>query len=128
MAAQIEMPITQQMDRKPDSFLAIIDKAVSEGAQADVIGKMLDHYERWQKMQAKAAFDAAMQNLRTVMPKIVKKRTAKVQTKGGGEYTYPFANLEDCCETLDPHLLANGFSYCWNSPQGSEKVCSLPAP
>lgn len=121
MATQTEFPIVEQMDRKPDSFMALIDKAVAQNVSADVLGKMLDHYERWQKMQAKQAFDTAMQNLRAVMPKIVKKRTAKVATKSGGEYTYPFANLEDCCETLDPHLLANGFSYTWNSPQGSEK-------
>lgn len=121
MATQTELPITNQMERRPDSFMALIDKAVEQNVSADVLGKMLDHYERWQKMQAKQAFDTAMQNLRSVMPKIVKKRVAKVPTKGGGEFTYPFANLEDCCETLDPHLLANGFSYSWNSPSGSEK-------
>lgn len=122
-------PVASQLPVKQDDFMALIDKAIDQGANADVVGKMLDHYERWQKMQAKAAFDTAMQNLRSVMPKIVKKRTAKVATKSGGEYTYPFANLEDCCETLDPHLLANGFSYTWNSPQGSEKglfvTCTL---
>lgn len=121
MATQIDLPVAGQMLRRPDAFMELIDKALTQGANADVVGKMLDHYERWQKMQAKQAFDTAMQNLRAVMPKIVKKRTAKVATKSGGEYTYPFANLEDCCETLDPHLLANGFSYTWDSPQGSEK-------
>lgn len=137
MAAQPEIiekqlplePVASQLPVKQDAFMVLIDKAIDQGANADVVGKMLDHYERWQKMQAKAAFDAAMQNLRSVMPKIVKKRTARVATKTGGEYTYPFANLEDCCETLDPHLLANGFSYTWNSPQGSEKglfvTCTL---
>jgi hypothetical protein len=121
MATQFDLPIAGQMLVKQDAFMQLIDKALTEGANADVVGKMLDHYERWQKMQAKQAFDTAMQNLRSVMPKIVKRRLAKVPTKGGGEFTYPFANLEDCCETLDPHLLANGFSYSWNSPQGSEK-------
>ena len=133
MGTQLEQldlqPVAAQMPVRQDAFLEIISNAVKDGAQADVVGKMLDHYERFQKMQAKQAFDTAMQNLRSVMPKIVKKRTAKVQTKSGAEYTYPFANLEDCCETLDPHLLAHGFSYSWNSPQGSDKglfvTCTL---
>lgn len=129
MATQYELPVAKEMQVKPDAFMVLIDKAVNGGADADVVGKMLDHWERWQKLVAKKAFDDAMQNLRSVMPKIVKKRLAKVQTKTGGEYTYPFANLEDCCETLDPHLLAHGFSYTWNSPQGSEKgifvTCTL---
>ena len=40
MAAQIEMPIVEQMDRKPDSFMVLVDKL--KGMPPESMGIVLD--------------------------------------------------------------------------------------
>lgn len=51
-----------------------------------------------------AAFCAAQAQ----MPDIAKSRTAKVDTKAGGNYTYKYADLSDLLEAVRPLLAANG--------------------
>lgn len=51
-----------------------------------------------------AAFCAAQAQ----MPDIAKSRTAKVDTKAGGSYTYKYADLSDLLEAVRPLLAANG--------------------
>lgn len=103
-------PIASELPVKQDAFMVLIDQAVKGGAQADVVGKMLDHYERFQKMQAKKAFDEAMQNFKNSVPAVVKNRIADM-----GKFKIPYADIEGVCDTIEPHMIANGFDKRWTT-------------
>src|SRR5215469_6540358 len=102
MAAQIELPSAVEMAKKPDTFMVLIDKAIQQGLAADALGKLLDHYERWQRLEAKKAYDEAMQMFKASAPDILKKQKATVQAREGKQgYSYRYADLDNCCEVLD---------------------------
>lgn len=115
---QLELePVASQLPVKQDDFLAVIQQAVTSGAQAEVVGKMLDHYERWQKMQAKKAFDDAMANFKRSVPEVVKNRIADM-----GKYKVPYADIEGICDTVEPAMMANGFDKRWTTEPSDKGI------
>jgi len=116
MAAQIEMPIVEQMDRKPDSFMVLVDKL--KGMPPESMGIVLDSYERFLKIQAKQAYDVAMAELKKNIPQIVKNKLADMN----GKYSYKYATLEDICDKLDPVLVGHGFGYRWTTHPSEKGV------
>lgn len=114
MATQIDMPLVEQMERKPDSFMALVDKL--KGMPPEAIGSVLDAYERFLKIQAKQAYDEAMQQFKANMPTLIRNKTAIITGKDGKQgYSYKYVTLDNGCELLDPVLLAHGFTYRWTS-------------
>lgn len=114
MSAQMEMPIVEQMDKKPDSFLVLVDKL--KNMPPESIGAVLDSYERFLKIQAKQAYDEAMQQFKANIPELVRNKTATIQGKDGKQgYSYKYITLDNACDQLDPVLLAHGFTYRWTS-------------
>ena len=63
------------------------------------------------------------------MPADQEGEPANVATKGGGSYSYTYADLPEIQTTVDPYLAKNGFSYSWDSEadaKGLMKVtCTL---
>lgn len=117
MAAQIELPVAKDMEKKPDSsFMALVDKL--HGMPPEAIGSVLDSYERFLKIQAKQAFDVAMGELKRNIPQIVKNKLADMN----GKYSYKYATLEDICDKLDPCLTAHGFGYRWTTHPSDKGV------
>lgn len=117
MAAQIELPVVKDMEKKPDSsFMALVDKL--HGMPPEAIGSVLDSYERFLKIQAKQAFDVAMGELKRNIPQIVKNKLADMN----GKYSYKYATLEDICDKLDPCLTAHGFGYRWTTHPSDKGV------
>lgn len=111
-------PVASQLPVKADGFMELISQAVTQGADADVVGKMLDHYERWQKMQAKKSFDEAMLNFKQSIPKIVKDQLADMN----GKYSYYYADIEQVCDKLEPGMTANGFDKRWTTETSDKGI------
>jgi hypothetical protein len=116
MPTQFDLPIAGEMEQKPDAFMVLVDKL--KGMPPESIGAVLDSYERFLKIQAKQAFDAAMGGLKKNIPQIVKNRLADMN----GKYTYKYATLEDICDKLDPALTSHGFGYRWTTHPSDKGV------
>lgn len=57
---------------------------------------------------AKVAWIVAFTEAQKAMPEIVKRQTASIPTKTGGNYSYSYADLPDVLATVKPVLLENG--------------------
>lgn len=121
--AQIDLPGIPAPEPKQDAFMVLVDRVSQYGP--DVLGKALDAFERFQKMQAKTAFEEAMATLKRNMPAIIKSKLADMN----GKYQYHYAELAaDVCAKLDPVLEAHGFRYSWTTrpnDKGVTVVCVL---
>lgn len=118
---QVELPGIPAPE-KQDAFMVLVDRVSQHGP--DVLGKALDAFERFHKMQAKTAFEEAMALLKKAIPSIVKNKTADMN----GKYQYKYAMLDGICEKLDPVLEAHGFRYSWTTrpnEKGVTVVCVL---
>ena len=85
---------------------ALIQLAISQGANVEALERVFALQERWQANQAKSAFTQAMANLKAEMP-IVKKLVQGQNSK--------YAPIEDIAQQCDPFISKHGFSYRWDT-------------
>ena len=89
---------------------AMIAQAIASG-NIDVIGKVMDYQERWDRMQARKAFDAAIAAAKAEIPVIAKNRTVDFTNKTGIRTHYKHEDLAEIARTVDPILARHGLSY-----------------
>lgn len=102
-AAQV--PATQQ-----NGFLSLIDKAITNGADIQVLDKMLDMQDRMMAKEAELKFNSAFSVMVNEIPIVAKTSEANIQTKNGSSYKIKYASLDEIVEVVRPILSAHGFS------------------
>ena len=97
----------------PVTPLDLLNKAVSDGAGIEVMAKLMDLHERWEKGQARKAFDAAISAAKAKIPTITKnKRVAFESRKAGSAATdYKHETLDEIARVVTPILAEHGLSY-----------------
>ena len=111
----------------PKTPMEMLNQAVANGAGAEVMEKLLDLHERWEANQARKAFDAAMSDLRSNMPEIIKKREVDF-TSQKGRTNYKYEDLSVVTEALSPVMAEHGLSFRWRTDQtesGQVKVTCI---
>lgn len=98
------------VDDAPLTPLAMLDRALSSGASVDVLTKLMDLSERWEKNQARKAFDEAMAAAKAEIPTIAKNRSVGFESKGS-KVGYRHEDLAEIARTVDPVLSRHGLSY-----------------
>lgn len=101
---------------------ALLELAVSQGADIDKLEKLMDLQERWQKGEAAKAFKQAMANFQAEKPELKKTQKASFTTKGGGHKEYNYASLPHVQRLVDPILSKFGLSYTWRQQQDGDTV------
>lgn len=96
---------------------SLLERAISSGASIEVMRGLMDLQERWQAQQAKAAFDAAMADLRLNLPVITKNQKVDF-TSSRGRTHYKYEDLSDICDALSPAMAARGLSFRWRTQPG----------
>lgn len=86
----------------------MLDRAVANGAGIDVLTKLMDLQERWERNQARKAFDAAVANAKAELKPVIKTR------KGHNGKYEDFAAIAN---SVDPVLGRFGLSYRFRSAQ-----------
>lgn len=94
----------------PLTPMAMLSHAVSQGANVDVLEKLMALSERWEKNQARKAFDDAMASAKAEMPVIFKNRVVDF-TSAKGRTHYRHEDLAEIARTIDPILARHGLSY-----------------
>lgn len=88
----------------------MLNAAVSRGADIDVMTKLMDLHERWEKNQARKAFDAAISAAKAEIPVISKNRKVDF-TSQKGRTNYRHEDMAEIARTVDPILGKYGLSY-----------------
>lgn len=91
----------------------VLNRAVEKGASVDVMEKLMALQERWERNQARKAFDDAMAAAKADIPVIVKNRQVGFDSKkaGAARTSYKHEDLGEIARTIDPILARNGLSY-----------------
>ncbi len=89
--------------------------AVEKGADLDQLQKLMDLQERWEKNEAKKAYDAAMNAFKADPPDISKNKHVEF-----GRTIYDHATLDHVCEAINFALSKHGLSHRWAVDQGAD--------
>src|SRR5690606_5898830 len=108
----IEAPTRElAVDAAPaaDSPMGMMLAALKHGATLEQVEKMMNLQERWQKAEAKKAYDAAFAAFKAESVKIIKSRDVTDGPLRGKSY----AELHDWVNAVTPALSKHGLSSSW---------------
>lgn len=96
--------------------MEMLDRALSSGASPDTLEKLMALQERWEKNNARKAFDAAMAAAKAEIPIIIKNREVDFTT-AKGRTNYVYEDLASIAKAVDPILARHGLSYRFRTTQ-----------
>jgi hypothetical protein len=94
----------------PLTPMALIERAMQNNAGMDVIEKFMDMQERWDRTQARKAFDEAIA--------MAKAEIAPIQRNATGHNSKKYADFAAIAVAVDPILSKFGLSYRFRTVQG----------
>jgi hypothetical protein len=92
--------------------MEMLSRALMSGAAPETLEKMLALQERWEKNEARKAFDKAIAQAKAEMPVIRKNREVSF---GAGRTSYKHEDLAEIANTVTPVLSKYGLSYRWKT-------------
>lgn len=92
--------------------MAMIDRALSSGATPETLEKLLALQERWDRNEARKAYNAAIAAAKAEIRPIIKNQSASF---GAGKTAYDYEDLMAIASMVDPILNRNGLSYRYTS-------------
>lgn len=108
--AKIEPQETTLQPATPITPMALLERAMTSGAGLDVIDKFMGLQERWEKNQARKAFDEAIAAAKAEIPPIQRNAT--------GHNDKRYADFAAIAKVVDPILSKHGLSYRFRTAQG----------
>lgn len=107
--------VVERMEREPAlpaavTPMAMLDRAIANGAGVDILEKLMALQERWEQNQARKAFDEAMAAAKAEIPVIAKNREVDF-TSPKGRTHYRYEDLGEIARTVTPILAKHGLSY-----------------
>jgi hypothetical protein len=104
--------------------MVMLDRAVASGASIETLEKLMGLQERWEKNQARKAFDDAMAAAKAEIPVIFKSRTVDF-TSAKGRTHYRYEDLAEIARTVNPVLGKFGLSYRFRTSSASNEPVSV---
>lgn len=96
--------------------LDMLNRAVAQGANIDVLERLMVLQERWELNEARKAYNKAIAEARAEIPTIRKNRHVGFDSKRTGDRTdYDHEDLAEIARTVDPILSRHGLSYRWRT-------------
>lgn len=92
----------------------MLDRAVQSGQSIEVLTKLMDLQERWEKTQARKSFDAAVAAAKAEIPVIGKNAT--------GHNDKRYANFAAYARVVDPILGAHALGYRFRTVQDEKTI------
>lgn len=106
--------------------MEMLDRAITSGASVETLEKLMSLQERWEKNQARKAFDDAMAAAKAEIPVISKNRRVGYEHKDGrGETSYRHEDLGEIARTVDPILTKYGLSYRFRTTSETNQPVSV---
>lgn len=95
--------------------LTMLATALESGVDVSKLERLFDLAERHEREIQRKAFARALSDFQGDCPEIVDNRTAYVNTKDGGSYSYSYADLDQIMRTIRPTLKACGLSVTYDT-------------
>lgn len=111
VAVTYDTPSLAVRDDAATTPMEMLSLAVERGAGIDVLSKLMDLQERWDRNKARKAFDGAMAAARAEIPVVTKNRKVDFVGKTGVRTNYEFEDLAGIAKAVDPVLARHGLSY-----------------
>lgn len=92
-----------------NSPMGMMLSAIQQGATLEQVEKMMDLQERWERKEAKKAYDAAFSSFKAEAVQIIKGRKVTDGPLKGKSY----AELHDVVDAVTPALSKHGLSSSW---------------
>jgi len=102
----------------------MLDRAVSANASVETMTQLMALQERWEKNQARRAFDEAMAAAKAEIPVIAKNRAVDF-TSAKGRTNYRHEDLAEIARTVDPILGKHGLSYRFRTSSAPSEPVSV---
>lgn len=93
-----------------NSAVQLLQQAVQQGADVAVMEKLLALQEKWETMEARKAYDAAMADLRSELPQIKKNKSVDY-----GNTHYNYETLDSIVEQVAPIMAEHDLSFRWKT-------------
>lgn len=94
----------------------MVARAVESGASIETLERLMDLRDRFEKSEARKAFDAAMSAARADIPVIIKNREVQYEhANGGGKTSYRHEDLGEIVRAVGPILAQHGLSFRWRT-------------
>jgi hypothetical protein len=106
-----------EIEARQNSPAALIQSAISGGADLEKLEKLLALQERWEANEAKKAYVAAMAAFKANPPRIEKTKTVSFSGT-----TYKHALLADAAEKINRALSQHGLSAAWTTKQEGDAI------
>jgi len=107
----------------------LIEQAISAGSDPAVVQHIAALIDAEREASQRCALYSALSAFQAECPSIEKNSTANVMMKGGGTYSYNYAELGDIAEAIREPLGKHGLCYFWTSnPDGDGRLickCSV---
>lgn len=103
--------------------MTMIDRAVSSGASIETLERLMALQERYERNEARKAFEAAVASAKAEIPVITKNRHVGFESKRTESKTdYWHEDLGEIARTIDPILGKYGLSYRYRAKQDGAKL------
>lgn len=102
----------------------MVGRAVANGANIEVVEKLMALHERWEANQARKAFDEAMAAAKAEIPVIFKGREVDF-TSAKGRTHYRYEDLAEIARTVNPILSKYGLSYRFRTTSHANEPVSV---
>jgi hypothetical protein len=113
---------TQALVLTPTDMIA---RAVESGANIEVLTKLMDLQDRYEKNTSRKAFDAAIAQAKSEIPVIGKNRTVDFTGKTGVRTHYKHEDLAEIARIVGPILAKHGLSYRFRTAnEGGMAICT----
>lgn len=94
--------------------MEMLGQAIDKGMAAETIDKLMGLAERWDRVNARKAFDQAIAKAKASIPVIAKNAT--------GHNSKKYANFAAIAQTVDPILSEHGLSYRFRTVQDDKAI------
>jgi hypothetical protein len=93
--------------------MMMLQQTVERGGSLETIAKLMDLQERWEKNEARKAYDDAMAAAKSKIPVIRKNRHVGFKSKdpNKADTSYDHEDMGEIARTVDPILSEHGLSY-----------------
>jgi hypothetical protein len=110
MSNAVELMRPEPSEVAAPTHMGMIERAIVSGASIEVLTKLMELQERYDKNQARKAFDEAMAAAKAKIPVVRRNREVDfTSTKGRTHYKYE--DLAEVARTVNPVLAEYGLSY-----------------
>jgi hypothetical protein len=108
---------------QPATPALLLQMAVQQGQSLDYLERLMALQQRWEEMEARKAFVAAMAAFKAgPLAPIYKRKGVGFETKDGDFVGYKHAELSDVTEVVVPAMGAQGLSHRWDIEQKDGRV------